>query len=147
MARGEVKQWAAERDGIWLWGAAHIWFCQVCYMYTIGPEGSTNLEAYACFFWFRFLSLLTNLTVLGPIRTQTFSRLQGFIISYLLFWPAFIWKTILDKKNSACYLLTAKCLIKKINIVIWWENLWATLWLASSIFPLQKIRQMKAGQN
>ena len=48
-----------------------------------------------------------------------------FVISYLLFWYAVIWRFFLEKKNSAGCLLKTMWLMKNLNIVIWWENLCA----------------------
>ena len=42
------------------------------------------------------------------LEPQTCSRLQVFVILYLLFWPAFNWRIFLEKKNSAVCLLKTK---------------------------------------
>ena len=39
------------------------------------------------------------------ILPQTSTRPKVFVISYLLFWPAFIWHFFLEKKNSALHFL------------------------------------------
>jgi hypothetical protein len=43
---------------------------------------------------------------------QTCTRLEIFVISYLLFWPALILRFFLEKKNSAGCLLKTKWLMK-----------------------------------
>ena len=55
-----------------------------------------------------------------------FARPKLFVISYLLFWSAIIWRFFLEKKNSAGCLLKTKWLMKNLNIVIWRENLCAS---------------------
>ena len=59
---------------------------------------------------------------------REFFRPKVFLISYLLFWPAVIWRIFLDKKNSAGWLLKTKWLTKKVNIVIWKQQLCACIW-------------------
>ena len=45
---------------------------------------------------------------------KTCTRPEVFLMSYLLFWPAFIWQIFLEKKNSAGSLLKTKRLLKSI---------------------------------
>ena len=62
---------------------------------------------------------------------------KNFRSLYLLFWPAFIWQIFLEKKNSAGYPQKTKWLMKKLNIVIWWDNLCAfenTNFLSANLF-------------
>ena len=106
-----------------------------------------------------------NKCLLGSYRyvlqysNQTCPRPKGFVISYLLFWPAFIWRIFFWKRKIqlvAFYKQSGWWKFEfsethKFSVLELWNSFFssATLFLEDSqlIFLLQKNCQIKKGQN
>ena len=87
------------------------------------------------------------------IRKPAQDLMSFYTISYLLFWPASIWRIFLEKKHSAGCLLKTKWQMKicefsrQITMLIYFISQFVFRRQPAESFFSNKIRQMKAGQN
>ena len=64
----------------------------------------------------------------NPDCTQTCIQELKYLTSYLLFWPALIWRIYFEKKKSACCRLKTRWLMK-IKIRIWYYKEFRFTWI------------------
>ena len=107
------------RENMW-WVRTLSWLCKT-WARNIMSFTSLGVESTHCPFCMGLSNMFEN-SVLFPIIKmskkirrcfdQSCTRLQVFLISYLLFWPALIRQIFLEKKNSAGCLLKTVWLMK-----------------------------------